>query len=110
MPTLIAPAVLPPLVLAAEGGLWSILLAILGLGFLIFVHELGHFLACRFTGTRVETFAIGFGPRLFGWERPAGGRRQLTVGPRVHDPATGAMDVRIAAIPLGGYVKMAGEI
>ncbi len=47
----------------------TIFIAIVGLGLLVFVHELGHFLACKVTGTRVETFAIGFGPRLFGWER-----------------------------------------
>jgi hypothetical protein len=51
----------------------TILTAILGIGFLIFVHELGHYLACRLTRTRTETFSVGFGPRLFGWERrPAG--------------------------------------
>lgn len=88
----------------------SIVYAILGISALIFVHELGHFLACKATGTRVETFAIGFGPRLFGWEREKGGRRRFTLGARKTDPAAGAMDFRIAAIPLGGYVKMAGEI
>jgi len=87
----------------------SIAKAILGIGSLIFVHELGHFLACRLTRTRVETFSIGFGPRLFGWETKDG-RRRFTVGARREDATTGAMDVRIAAIPLGGYVKMAGEI
>jgi regulator of sigma E protease len=87
----------------------SIAIAILGIGFLIFIHELGHFLACRLTKTRVETFSIGFGPRLFGWERHAG-RRVFTVGRRRFSAADGAMDVRIAAVPLGGYVKMAGEI
>ncbi|MFO0933922.1 MAG: RIP metalloprotease RseP [Planctomycetota bacterium] len=88
----------------------SIVYAILGISALIFVHELGHFLACKVTGTRVETFAIGFGPRLFGWEREKGGKRRFTLGARKTDPAAGAMDFRIAAIPLGGYVKMAGEI
>jgi regulator of sigma E protease len=87
----------------------SIAIAILGIGFLIFVHELGHFLACRLTRTRVETFSIGFGPRLFGWERHQG-RRLFTVGRRRFLASEGAMDVRIAAVPLGGYVKMAGEI
>ncbi|HVG94654.1 MAG TPA: site-2 protease family protein [Planctomycetota bacterium] len=106
MPTLIAS------LLAADSvhDTGTVLLAILGLGFLIMVHELGHFLACRLTGTRVETFSIGFGPRLFGWERSPDGKRSFTVGERRLDASTGAMDVRIAAIPLGGYVKMAGEI
>jgi regulator of sigma E protease len=88
---------------------FSIAVAIVAIGFLIFVHELGHFLACRLTRTRVETFSIGFGPRLFGWERHLG-RRTFTVGRRRFAAAEGAMDVRIAAVPLGGYVKMAGEI
>jgi regulator of sigma E protease len=89
-------------------GTLNVLGAILGIGFLIFIHELGHFLACRLTGTRVETFSIGFGPRLFGWER-IGEIRRFTVGPRTTLPSEG-VDVRIAAIPLGGYVKMAGEL
>ncbi len=84
-------------------------LAILGIGLLIFVHELGHFLACRATKTRVETFSIGFGSRLFGWETYRG-KRVFTVGARRFPAADGAMDVRVAVVPLGGYVKMAGEI
>jgi regulator of sigma E protease len=72
------------------GDLGSILLAALGISFLIFIHELGHFLAARAFGVRVETFSIGFGPRLFGWRR-------------------GDTDYRLSAVPLGGYVKMAGE-
>jgi len=65
-------------------------LAVLGISFLIFIHEAGHFVAARLFDVRVETFSIGFGPRLFGW------RRRGT-------------DYRISIIPLGGYVKMAGE-
>ncbi len=111
MSTLI-PSVLAPVVAAlpdAVHSFGSVAKAIVGIGSLIFVHELGHFLACRLTRTRVETFSIGFGPRLFGWETKDG-RRRFTVGARREDATTGAMDVRIAAIPLGGYVKMAGEI
>ncbi|HEX5009745.1 MAG TPA: RIP metalloprotease RseP [Planctomycetota bacterium] len=72
------------------GDLGSILLAALGISFLIFIHELGHFLAARAFGVRVETFSIGFGPRLLGWRR-------------------GQTDYRLSLVPLGGYVKMAGE-
>jgi len=72
------------------GDLGSILLAALGISFLIFIHELGHFMAARAFGVRVETFSIGFGPRLFGWRR-------------------GQTDYRLSLVPLGGYVKMAGE-
>jgi regulator of sigma E protease len=101
-------ALLAPVLAAADHTWVSIAVAILGVGFLIFVHELGHFLACRATKTRVETFSIGFGPRLFGWETHRGVRR-FTVGGRREPPAEGAMDVRISVVPLGGYVKMAGE-
>jgi regulator of sigma E protease len=98
---------LAPPILAAIG--LGLVWAILGISFLIFIHEFGHYSACRLTGTRVETFSVGFGPRLFGWERPKGGRRRFTVGKRQLDPLDHAMDFRIALIPLGGYVKMAGE-
>ena len=70
--------------------LGPIALAALGISFLIFIHELGHFLAARLFGVRVEIFSIGFGPRLAGFKR-------------------GETDYRLSAIPLGGYVKMAGE-
>ncbi len=68
----------------------GVIMTILGLGFLIFFHELGHFIACRLTGTRVETFAVGFGPKIFAWRR-------------------GNTLYKIGWIPLGGYVKMAAE-
>ncbi|MBN1297614.1 RIP metalloprotease RseP [bacterium] len=64
--------------------------AALVLGVLIFIHELGHFLAARWVGIRVEVFSIGFGKRLFGIKR-------------------GDTDYRLSAIPFGGYVRMAGE-
>ena len=60
------------------------------LGVLIFVHELGHFLMARRIGVRVLTFSLGFGPKI------------LTV-------KRGDTEYCISAIPLGGYVKMAGE-
>jgi regulator of sigma E protease len=60
------------------------------LGVLIFVHELGHFLMARRIGVRVITFSLGFGPKLFGFRR-------------------GDTEYRVSAVPLGGYVKMAGE-
>jgi len=63
---------------------------ILVLGVLIFVHELGHFLAARRIGVRVLTFSLGFGPKLFAFRR-------------------GDTEYCVSAIPLGGYVKMAGE-
>jgi len=60
------------------------------LGFMILIHEFGHYAAAKLLGVRVEVFSIGFGKRLFGFRR-------------------GETDYRIAAIPLGGYVKMSGE-
>jgi regulator of sigma E protease len=60
------------------------------LGVLIFVHELGHFLAARRHGVRVLTFSLGFGPKILKVTR-------------------GDTEYCISAIPLGGYVKMAGE-
>jgi regulator of sigma E protease len=59
---------------------------------LVFVHELGHYLVARRYGVRVETFSIGFGPELFGWTDRHGTRWKFS------------------AIPLGGYVKMFGEM
>jgi regulator of sigma E protease len=60
------------------------------LGVLIFVHELGHFLAARRLGVRVLTFSLGFGPKILKFTR-------------------GDTEYCISVIPLGGYVKMAGE-
>jgi regulator of sigma E protease len=60
------------------------------LGVLIFVHELGHFLAARRVGVRVLTFSLGFGPKILKVKR-------------------GDTEYCISVIPLGGYVKMAGE-
>ena len=70
--------------------LLSVLLVPLGIGLVIFVHELGHFMAARWCGARVEVFSLGFGAKLFGWRR-------------------GDTLFQVAAIPLGGYVRVAGE-
>jgi regulator of sigma E protease len=60
------------------------------LGIMVLVHEWGHFIVAKSFGVRVEIFSIGFGTRLWGWKR-------------------GDTDYRISALPLGGYVKMAGD-
>ncbi len=70
--------------------LQKILIFIIFLGPLVFFHELGHFLFARFFGVRVETFSIGFGPKLFQFKR----------GDTVY---------AFSLIPLGGYVKMFGD-
>ena len=64
---------------------------IFGIGLVIFVHEGGHFIAARMCKVRVDVFSLGFGPKLFGFKK-------------------GATLYQVAAIPIGGYVKMAGEV
>jgi regulator of sigma E protease len=68
----------------------SILPFLFVLGVLVFVHELGHFLLARWHGVRVLTFSLGFGPKLFKF-------------------TWGDTEYCVSVIPLGGYVKMAGE-
>jgi regulator of sigma E protease len=60
------------------------------IGFMVLIHEFGHYAVAKLLGVRVEQFAIGFGKRLFGFRR-------------------GETDYRINALPFGGYVKMSGE-
>jgi regulator of sigma E protease len=59
-------------------------------GTVVIIHEFGHFFVAKLLGIRVDAFAVGFGPRLFGFRK-------------------GETDYKVCAIPLGGYVKMAGE-
>lgn len=68
----------------------KVLIFIIFLGPLVFFHELGHFLFARLFGVRVETFSIGFGPKLFSFKK----------GDTVY---------ALSLIPLGGYVKMFGD-
>jgi len=70
------------------GSIWGIVLVAIFFGGSIFVHELGHFLAARKRGLKIERFSIGFGPRLFGWTGKDG------------------VDYRVSIIPLGGYVAL----
>src|SRR5207245_9799153 len=73
-----------------SGFLTAVLAVGVILGFMILIHEFGHFAVAKLLGVRVEQFAIGFGKRLFGFKR-------------------GDTDYRIDSLPLGGYVKMSGE-
>ncbi|MGA8617478.1 MAG: RIP metalloprotease RseP [Candidatus Sulfotelmatobacter sp.] len=68
----------------------SIVAVAVVLGFMILIHEFGHYAVAKLLGVRVEVFSIGFGKRLFGFRK-------------------GDTDYRVSAIPLGGYVKMSGE-
>lgn len=68
----------------------GLIAAILSFGFIIFVHELGHFVAARWAGIRCPQFAIGFGPKLFAFDWKA-------------------TEFSLRAFPVGGYVLMIGE-
>src|SRR3989441_1753857 len=73
-----------------SGFLTAVISVAVILGFMILIHEFGHYAAAKLLGVRVEVFSIGFGKRLLGFRK-------------------GETDYRISAIPLGGYVKMSGE-
>jgi regulator of sigma E protease len=68
----------------------NIILAVIALSFLILIHELGHFIAARKAGVKVQEFSIFMGPKLYSWQR-------------------GETKYSIRAIPMGGFVKMEGE-
>lgn len=68
----------------------TIIAFIIVLGVLIFIHELGHFMVAKLVGVRVEKFSLGFGPKILGFKRKE-------------------TEYLIALLPLGGYVKLAGE-
>ena len=74
------------------GFIWTICFFLLVIGPLIFVHELGHYFVGRWFGIKAEVFSIGFGKELFGWTDKRGTRWKL------------------AWLPLGGYVKFAGDM
>lgn len=77
------------------------------IGILVFIHEFGHFAAAKLSGMRVDVFAIGFGKRLFGYNKKTG----FTFGELEKDfDGEGNTDYRLSLLPLGGYVKIAGMI
>lgn len=91
---------------------WAVLKVIIGFSLIIFVHELGHFLAAKWVGIRVDRFAVGFGYRLFGWRRGEGftlGSRPNYTGEELKQRKWGETDYCFKALPLGGYVKMLGQ-
>jgi len=73
-------------------GLWSAAKVVVGIGFVIFIHELGHFLTAKWCDVHVQTFSIGFGPALPGCSFQRG-----------------ETTYKLAVLPLGGYVNMVGE-
>ena len=70
--------------------LTGIIAVAIGLGVMVLVHEWGHFMAAKLFGVRVVVFSIGYGTRLFGWK-------------------SGDTDYRVSVLPLGGYVRLAGD-
>lgn len=68
----------------------TIVVFVIVLGAMVVIHEFGHFIVAKLFGIRVDTFSVGFGKRIWGFKR-------------------GDTDYRLSLIPLGGYVKMAGE-
>jgi regulator of sigma E protease len=73
--------------MALFSNVWHIALAFFALGFCIFIHELGHFIAAKKRGLVADRFSIGFGPRILGWKWKG-------------------TDFRISLLPLGGYVSL----
>ena len=68
----------------------SVVAFIVLVGVMVVVHEFGHFAVAKLCGVRVESFSVGFGPRLFGIQY-------------------GETDYKVCLLPLGGYVKMTGD-
>lgn len=77
------------------------------LGLLVFVHELGHFLTAKRNGIRVDEFGFGFPPRLFGFVKDEAGRYRIVWGNK--EPEHSDTVYSLNWIPLGGFVKIAGE-
>ncbi len=69
----------------------TILIGIVGLGLMVFIHELGHFIAAKINGVEVEVFSLGWGTKLVGFTR-------------------GGTTYQISWFPIGGYCKMKGEL
>jgi regulator of sigma E protease len=91
---------------------WLVLKVVIGFSIIVFVHELGHFLAAKWMDVRVDRFAVGFFYRVCGYRRGEG----FTFGPRptyktdeLAAKGYGETDYCLNALPFGGYVKMLGE-
>ena len=102
------------------GTLANLLVVITGFGGIIFIHELGHFLAAKWAGIRVLAFSVGMGPVLVSYRKGIGLRKGSTEGEyrrMLGEPGAGKdpgalpspTEYRLSALPLGGYVKMLGQ-
>lgn len=137
--TLFSFLLMTPLMLAATTDVLEstrrTIMVILGFSFIIFIHELGHFIVARFFGVVCPVFSIGMGPRMLGWRKGAGltfgeekeetlskadeamkeaiqGDLETTAPDGVKETtrkAIGETDYRISWLPLGGYVRMLGQ-
>ena len=102
----------------------NFILILLGFGLLIFIHELGHFLAARWAGIRVDAFAVGMGPTVLSWRRGIGlrtGSSHAAVVAKAGKPSIALRDSELAqhgigeteyslrALPVGGFVRMLGQ-
>ncbi len=95
---------------------WAFIQILIGFGILIFVHELGHFLAAKAVNIKVTQFAIGFGHSFLAWRKGIGfrlGSTEEEYEKRLKDDDAakllGETEYRLNWIPLGGYVKMLGQ-
>jgi regulator of sigma E protease len=79
-------------VIETPGFFWSLVFFFVAIGPLIFIHEMGHYLVGRWCGVKADVFSIGFGREIFGWNDKRGTRWKLSL------------------LPLGGYVKFAGDM
>jgi regulator of sigma E protease len=100
----------------AIGEIIAIAGLVFGFGFVVFFHELGHFLAAKWVGIKVEQFAVGFGQAMLSWRQGMGwtwgssGKRMEELAKAGADLSRyGETEYRLNWIPLGGYVKMLGQ-
>ena len=107
------------------GTIVDLLAVMLGFGAIVFIHELGHFIAARWAGIRVLTFAVGFGPALVSFRKGVGFRKgssiaeynrslQAAGAATASDTPTSPLPIshteyRLSALPFGGYVQMLGQ-
>lgn len=88
------------------------LYVLIGFSFIIFIHELGHFLAAKWVGIRVDRFAVGFFTRIVGYRKGEGltfGERPNYTPEQLAEKGWGETDYCLKILPFGGYVKMLGQ-
>jgi regulator of sigma E protease len=98
------------------GTLANLAVIVLGFGAIIFIHELGHFLAAKWAGIRVLAFSIGMGPVAASYRKGMGFRRGSTEPEYLRmgeaeraEAGVSPTEYRLSTLPLGGYVKMLGQ-